>query len=136
VVPAEFQFERDENGGIRGVVLHQNGREMKARRLDTPPPPRLFSTPAQLREYVGKYQMIGPRYMIELRGRTLIAKLGDQPFAPIFETEPNTFEYDIVEAQLKFHRNDAGAITHLMLHQNGQEMPAMRIIESPESEGE
>ena len=44
VVEAEYQFERDAGGHVTAVVLHQNGREVRATRTEEPVPTVRFLT--------------------------------------------------------------------------------------------
>ncbi len=50
--------------------------------------------------------------------------MAGQEAAPIFDTGKDRFEFDVVEAALTFNRDDKGAITGLVLSQNGANIPA------------
>lgn len=127
MVPAELQFERDSNK-ITAVVLHQNGQAQRATKTEAPPSAIRFPAAAELDAYTGRYQMLlGPAFIVERRGKTLFVKLAEQPFVPVFPTETDTFEYDVVDAKLTFTRDKTGEITHLNLHQNGAIQSAFRV---------
>jgi serine-type D-Ala-D-Ala carboxypeptidase/endopeptidase len=82
---------------------------------------------AVLDEYVGVYSMDkSVRFTLLRRGDGLVARVTGQPFAPIFATAKDEFFYKVVDAQLSFHRNAAGQVDGLTLHQNGRDLPASR----------
>lgn len=53
-------------------------------------------------------------------------KLTGQPALPVHATQPDHFVYDVVDAALTFARDAAGAVTALVLHQNGRDQRAPR----------
>ena len=125
-VAAEYEFLRSE-GRITSLVLHQNGRDLHARRGSEAAPAYLFRSAEELKPLTGTYVMFtGSAFVITQRGRTLVAKLADQPAVPVFETKKNRFEYDVVEAALEFLPDDKGKIAALKLHQNGIEQLAIK----------
>lgn len=87
-----------------------------------------IALPAEaLDEYVGVYSIDkNARFTLLRRGDGLVARLTGQPFAPIFASAKDEFFYKIVDAQLSFHRDAAGKISGLTLHQNGRDIPASR----------
>jgi len=128
-VAAEFQFHRDRAGAVDALTLHQNGREVPARRLaDATQPSLRFPSAAELRAYVGRFQL-APNVLFEitLRGETLFAKLTGQATLPVFGDAPDHFVYEVVPAALTFHRDATGHVTALTLHQNGRDQRAPRL---------
>ena len=84
--------------------------------------------PKILSEYVGTYMMFsGAIFTITLENDQLSAELTGQPSFPVFATSDDEFFYKVVDAQLTFMRNDDGQVDRLVLHQNGQNVPAMRF---------
>ena len=80
-----------------------------------------------LQEYVGVYSIDkAARFTLVRRGDGLVARLTGQPFLPIFASAKDEFFYKAVDAQLRFHRDAAGKIDRLTLHQNGRDIPATR----------
>ena len=80
-----------------------------------------------LEEYVGVYTVEKPvRLTLLRRGDGLVARLTGQPFWPVFASAKDEFFYKIVDAQLSFHRDAAGKVTGLTLHQNGRDLQASR----------
>lgn len=81
-----------------------------------------------LARYVGTYQL-APTFAIEVTadGDALYGQpTGQQKFRLWPETELDFFLKE-VDAQITFARDESGRITGLVLHQNGQNMPAMKV---------
>lgn len=127
-VPAEVSFERDNNGQVSALVLHQNGVEQRGARSELPPAPREISLPVEtLREYVGHYAL-APTFVLtvtEANG-ALFAQATGQPKAPVFASAKDEFFYKVVDAQLSFARDSEGKVTGLTLHQAGRDLPGKR----------
>jgi CubicO group peptidase (beta-lactamase class C family) len=84
--------------------------------------------PAILSSYVGQYQLAPQvRFDIALSGDTLSAQLTGQPRFHIWPETETFFFYRELDAQITFVRDAAGRVTGLTLHQNGQNVPALRI---------
>ena len=125
---AEFQFGRDAAGKVTSVTLHQRGHVMPAHRTAEPAPVVLFLSPDKLQEYPGIYQL-APNVVFEITTRSghVFAKLTGQGALPVFCDRPDHFVYDVVEAALTFERNASGAVTALVLDQNGRSPRAPRL---------
>jgi hypothetical protein len=127
-VAAQFQFARGDDGRTTALTLHQNGREIAARRTGDAPVV-LFPAAEQLHAYEGIYEL-QPGLVFEVRvgARTpvLTVKLTGQPALPVHNTRPDHFVYDVVEAALTFERDGAGNVVALILHQNGRDQRAPR----------
>lgn len=128
VVAAEFEFTRDHAGHLDGVVLHQNGHTVSARRTDEPAPHVIFLSPDKLGEYLGHYQLTQTAvFDVTTRAGHLFVKLTGQPAFPVFCTAPDEFVYDVVPAALTFERDANGSVTAVVLHQNGADHRAPRV---------
>lgn len=128
VVAAEMQFERTE-GRITHVTLFQNQREQRATKSDQPPPELRFRPAKELQAFAGTYDLApGVSFTLKVQQQTLIAQLTGQPAFPVFETKPGRFEYDVVEAALEFETDASGAVTALLLHQNGVHRAPKRAV--------
>lgn len=123
-VAAQFQFARGADGRVSAVTLHQNGREISARRTGDAPTV-LFPPREKLRDYEGVYAL-APGLVFEVRAtaRALVVKLTGQPAIPVHATRPDHFVYDVVDAALTFERGPDGSVTALVLHQNGLDQRA------------
>lgn len=127
-IPAEITFSRID-GKISSLTLHQNRREIVAKRLPKPVPNIQLHSAAELKPYTGAYMLMGLQELtISVRGNTLYAQLVGQEASPVFETKKDVFEYDIVQASLSFSRDDQGQIHQVTLNQNGMQMPANRKL--------
>jgi serine-type D-Ala-D-Ala carboxypeptidase/endopeptidase len=127
-VPAEISFERGPDGKVTALVLHQNGLDQRAPRGALPPPPKELALPVEtLREYAGEYPL-APQFRLTVteEGGALFVQATGQGKAPVFASAKDEFFYTVVNAQISFQRDAAGKITGLILHQNGQNMPAKK----------
>jgi hypothetical protein len=80
-----------------------------------------------LAEYVGSYEL-EPNFVMEvsLDGDQLITQITGQPKVPIFSESETTFFPKVVDAEIEFFKNDKGQVTHLVLHQGGQDHNAIK----------
>jgi len=118
-VVAEIQFARKKDA-VTSLVLHQNGRQIPAKRTGDAPHVE-FPDAKALDAYTGEYPLFpGKILTISRRDDTLLAQLTDQPAMPVFATKADYFEYDVVTAALEFQRDKSGTVTGLILHQNGK----------------
>ena len=127
-VPAEISFQRDGDGRVRALVLHQNGADQRARRIEPPPPPQEVLLPAEtLADYPGVYRAApAATFTVTAREGGLAVQLSGQGAAPVFATARDEFFYKVVAARIRFTRDAAGKVTGLTLFQNGREVPAVR----------
>ena len=129
VVDAQLEFGKDEKGAVTFVVLHQNGRDQKAiRKSDTVLERKEIAVaPAILTAYVGTYQLSpAVDFVITIDGAQLMAQITGQPKLPLFAESERSFFYKAVDAQVEFAKDEKGAVTHLVLHQGGRDVTAMR----------
>jgi hypothetical protein len=128
VVPAELQFGRGATGEVVSLTLHQNGRQISAKKTATPAPAVFFPKAEELAAYGGRYQLApGAVFEIVHHGAVLTAKLTGQPAFPVHNDAPDHFVYDVVDAALTFERDATGAVTAVVLHQNGADRRCERI---------
>lgn len=80
-----------------------------------------------LERYVGVYEFT-PTFSITItrQGAQLAAQATGQPAFPIYAESEGEFFYKAVDAQLAFTKDTTGAITGLVLHQNGGRIPAKK----------
>lgn len=81
-----------------------------------------------LDQYTGQYRFRSGHVLTVTRnGSRFFAQLtGQQPIEFFPETEADFF-CQAVDAQLTFHEDDTGAVTHVILHQNGFDQKADRL---------
>ncbi|MBD2751780.1 serine hydrolase [Spirosoma validum] len=74
-----------------------------------------------LRQYVGNYQL-EPKRILAItfeRGKLFLQVTGQSKFEIFPETETDFF-LKVVDAQLTFHKNQAGQVSQVVVHQNGE----------------
>lgn len=131
VVDAQISFLENPSGQVIGLVLHQNGRAISAKKISSEVPafPKVVQlAPSVLRKFVGTYQL-WPGFLITITraGDRLVAQATHQPAFPIFPESPTKFFYKVVDAQITFIENSDGQATSLVLHQAGHDFPAKKI---------
>ena len=119
-----------EGSGLAAVVLHQNGADRRAPRIEGEPvtPKVIALAPEVLDRYTGRYQLT-PALVITItrQDARLFAQLTGQPAFEVFASSDREFFFTIVDAQLVFEGEGAGRATAVVLHQNGQTPRAPRI---------
>jgi serine-type D-Ala-D-Ala carboxypeptidase/endopeptidase len=90
-------------------------------------PPRTETTldPETLADYVGNYPL-APTFVLAVtrEGGRLFVQATGQPRFEVFAEKRDAFFVKVVDAQLTFTRDASGAVTGLVLHQNGMNQPA------------
>ncbi len=125
---AEFHFQREADGKGATLELRQRGNVIPARRTSDAPTV-MFLTPEKAAEYTGLFEFSDTaNFVVTNRGRWVFAKLGLQPALPVFCDAPDHFVYETVDAALTFERDARGAVTALVLHQNGVDTRAPKRL--------
>ncbi|HEU4693364.1 MAG TPA: serine hydrolase, partial [Vicinamibacterales bacterium] len=130
VVDAQLTFETDAQGKAVAVVLHQNGIDQRAPRVegDAVIPKEVALDPKVLEGYAGRYEFIpgGISITITRQDARLFAQVTGQPSVEIFASGPRDFFYKVVNAQLTFEVGADGRATAVVLHQFGKDQRATR----------
>lgn len=89
--------------------------------------------PKVLDAYVGRYVVDSPKltFTVNREGDRLMAQLTGQASYEIYPESETSFFYKVVEASITFAKDKDGRITHLVLHQNGQDVEAKK--QAPEA---
>jgi CubicO group peptidase (beta-lactamase class C family) len=83
--------------------------------------------PKILSDYVGNYELAPNVVMaVTLEADQLITQITGQPKVPLFAESETRFFPKVVDAEIEFIRNDKGQVTHLVLHQGGQDHEAVK----------
>jgi len=127
VIDAQVTFETDAAGNPAALVLHQNGRDQRAKRIEGEPvmPKAIVLDAAALDGCAGRYQTAlapGASLTITRDGTHLFAQLTGQPKAEIFPQSATEFFYKVVDAQITFERDAEGKATAAVLHQMGRDL--------------
>ena len=112
VVDAQLTFEIDAQNKVVAVVLHQNGIDQRAPRIEGEPvtPKAITLAPEVLDRYTGRYQLT-PALVITItrQDARLFAQLTGQPAFEVFASSEREFFFTIVNAQLVFEGDGTGA---------------------------
>jgi D-alanyl-D-alanine carboxypeptidase len=125
-----FTFQRDAAGKYVRLEIDDWGPQPPATRDTTPEVVRtaVKVDPAVLKTYEGDYELVpGFVITISLEGDKLMAQATGQPKFEIFPSSPTEFFLKVVDAQITFVKDASGAITQLILHQGGRDMPGKKI---------
>lgn len=129
-VDAQLEFEKNDQGVVTAVVLHQNGRDQRAARTSDTVAERteVSVAPAVLAAYAGTYalQPAGVDLVVTLEGRQLMAQITGQAKLPLFAESETQFFLKAVDAQIEFAKDGSGNVTHLTLHQGNRDIRATR----------
>ncbi|WP_372371461.1 serine hydrolase [Candidatus Uabimicrobium sp. HlEnr_7] len=81
-----------------------------------------------LNKYVGEYQIVpGFTLTVRLKDKQITVQATDQPEFKIFAMSQSKFYLKAVNAQVSFHTDKDGIVTHLVLHQNKRDIPGKKI---------
>ena len=130
-------FVRDGNGNVVKHIIHQQGEDHEAVKLPDAEAAKVLAEsvpktadvdPSVYPEYVGDYEL-APGFILTVRTRDdrLFAQATGQGEFEIFPSARDEYFLKVVEAKISFVRNDSGAVTSLVLHQNGRDMPAQKV---------
>lgn len=127
-------FTKDAAGKVTSVKFtRRRGTPLVANRTDKPLPKEdarvaITLAPEALERFVGEYQF-DPNFSITVtrRGGQLMQQATGQPEAEIYPESEKKFFLKVVDAQLEFQTDASGAVTGLVLHQNGRQTPAKKI---------
>ena len=86
--------------------------------------------PVDLKIFTGRYDLLGQLVItVTTTDNKLFAQLSGQPKFEIFPRGENEFFWKVVEARIKFIKDENGEVNQAILFQNGQEMKAKRLPE-------
>jgi CubicO group peptidase (beta-lactamase class C family) len=123
-------FQRDAAGKIISVTsFERSGQQVWRKTGQAVPemPQEQALSEGQLEAYVGRYE-VAPSFALTItrEGRRLFVQATGQQRLELFAESESRFFLKVVDAQVVFFRSDAGAVTHLILYQAGQELEGRR----------
>jgi hypothetical protein len=129
-VDAQVTFVPDEKGRANELILHQNGRNQRAKRMEgeVSEHKEITVDPKLFDGYIGRYQL-APEFILTItrEGSHLFAQATGQQKAEIFPETDRDYFFKVVDAQVTFVPDEKGRAKELILHQNGQNLPAKRL---------
>lgn len=125
-------FEKDGSGKVVRVRLtDRTGPDEVAMRTDKPLPKArqaVTLTAEALARFAGVYELMpGFTLTVRLVGSSLMTQATGQPEIEIFPESATRFFLKVVDAQIDFQADASGAVTGLILHQGGQDVPGKKI---------
>ena len=108
-------------GALTAIVFGEDYKIPQERRAVALDPKILYA-------YAGQYQL-APTFIITVtneNGRLMAQATGQEKFELFAESETKFF-LKAVDAQVTFVKDAGGRITQLILHQNGRDLPALKI---------
>ena len=130
IAPLAFGFLSIQRASAAG----NSGNDLSAQAIATlryeqaKPRTTVAYNPTDFDKYVGYYQL-GPAtfFHISRNGSHYIVQLTGQMEMEVYPDSAGEFFSKIVPAQITFNQNVDGAVTGLVLHQNGRLLPAKRV---------
>ncbi|MFC7662923.1 serine hydrolase [Methylorubrum suomiense] len=147
VIDARITLDTEPDGRPNGLVLHQNGRDRIAPRIDPAEAARILAEPrrsfaevpvdpARLAPHAGRYALApGLVLTIGLENGRLWAQATGEPRHLLHPEDERSFFMQDLDAQVTFEGDGAGRTTGLVLHRGGLDTPCPRIPESRPSPG-
>ncbi|KAB8188902.1 serine hydrolase [Lysobacter maris] len=114
--------------GNYGFVWHQGGGALPARRVEASASPAPTLSVERLRDYAGEYPLQPTDLVLSVRvqGDTLLAQATGQGAFPLSPVTDDVFEAAAYGIEIRFQRDDAGAVIGLSLLQGGQSLRGER----------
>lgn len=129
VVDAQLEFNLPATGAAKSLILHQNGLNQLADRIEPPKVAANLAIDAKLRRrLVGRYQL-NPSFIFTVRDVDghLMVGITNQATQEVFPDSPTRWSYHGIDATLEFKLPKTGPARSLVLHQNGIQQTARRI---------
>jgi CubicO group peptidase (beta-lactamase class C family) len=129
IADARIEFVSNEKGEVTEIIFEQNGIKMVAKNIKYKEEKVMATVdPKIYDEYVGEYELIpGMSIAITKENNRIYAQVTGQDKYEIFPMSEKDYFYKVVDAEISFVKDEKGQVTNLVLHQNGQDMPAHKI---------
>jgi D-alanyl-D-alanine carboxypeptidase len=127
-----IRFVRDEKGETTAmVVIRRYGGDELAPRVSREVPKERQAVkvdPALYDSYAGIYELTPAfRLTVTREGDRIFTQATGQERVEIFPAGETEFFLRVVDAQISFVRDSSGAVTGLVLHQGGRDLPAKKL---------
>ena len=102
---------------LRRASFSPNIKERRVAEVD----PKIYE------DFVGEYEL-QPEFIITVTadGGKLFIQATGQPVIEVFPESETKYFLKVTEAQISFVRDDSGAVSQLILHQGGRDIPAKK----------
>jgi beta-lactamase regulating signal transducer with metallopeptidase domain len=141
VVAAQLTFVVEADGKASAVILHQNGRDQTAERVDPglaqtldrklaeerEPHTAINIDPHFTGEYVGRYLNGELEIAVTREGNQLFVQVTGYGRYPVYPYTKRDFFATIVPAQFTFATDETGKATQLIRHQGGKDAILNRV---------
>jgi D-alanyl-D-alanine carboxypeptidase len=124
-----FRFEDYGGGKAERLVVDDWGRLETATRAQPAAERKTAAVvPATLDQLVGEYELM-PGFVLTVtrEGDRLMTQATGQSKIEVFPESDLQFFLKVVDAQITFVKDASGAVTSLILHQGGRDLPAKKI---------
>ena len=126
VVEARIKFFKNEKGEVTHALFYQNGNEINAKKLEEKKVAAI--DPTVYKQYVGKYSFVNNATLtITADEKNLFAQVTGQPPYPIFPSGEDAFFWKVVEASIKFVRDEKGQVQYGLFEQAGSKIKAEKL---------
>jgi len=128
-------FVRDKAGHVAEQIIHGNGRDVRAPRIEGEKAQQLLESlipatvdPATYRAYAGDYE-VAPGFVISFicRDNRFFTKATGQDEVEIFPRSETEFFLKVADGQVRFVKDSTGTVTGLIIHQGGRELSAKKV---------
>lgn len=116
------------NGSGPGEIAPKMAALVRGENVLLPSERKEITVPVKiLAGYVGSYEL-EPNFVltVTLEGDKLMTQAAGQEKIPIFAESETMFFTKVMDAQIEFVKNEKGQVTHLVLHQGGHDVKAMK----------
>lgn len=129
IVDARIEFVSNAKGEVTELIFEQMGIKAIAKNIKYKEEKVVATVdPKIYDEYVGEYELIpGMTITITKEDNRIYAQVTGQNKYEIFPMSEKDYFYKVVDAEISFVKDEKGQVTNLVLHQNGQDMPARKI---------
>ena len=116
------------NGPFAGQIAANLAKVAHGEKVELPTERKEITvSPEILKQYVGTYELT-PTFSIAmtLENGQLMTQATNQQKLPLFAESETMFFLKVVDAQVEFVKNEKGEVTHMVLHQNGQDVKGVK----------
>lgn len=129
IVDARIEFINNDKGEVTELIFEQLGMRIICKRVENVKEQvEVKVDPIIYDEYVGEYELTSDiTIIITKEDNRIYAQVTGQDKYEIFPVSESEYFYKVVDAKITFEKDETGKVTNLILHQNGQDMPAYKI---------